>query len=164
MVIAQFWAFANDIYTPEQASINFADESFPVGRCFRSGAICGRRLLDDVAAQQVLARRVDNVQNHGEERDEEEIAILANQLERAFFAERLLRGHGILLSFTPRCDSIDGSRNQRANDQDGAPADQESSGSSRGDQRPGAHRSEPGAEAAADADQWKQALAPARDC
>ena len=57
-------------------------------RPFRAGAVQGLGLLDDVPAQQVLAGRVDDVEQHDEQRDQHQIAVLADQLEAALLAER----------------------------------------------------------------------------
>jgi hypothetical protein len=117
------------------------------------------RLLDDVAAEEVLARGVDNVQNQGERGDQHEIAVRANQLEAPLFAEWLVSDRRLCLRFRPTCDAIDQRRQERADNEDAARTDEQPSGSARPHQITGAHRANPCAEAAADADQGKQALA-----
>ena len=151
------------VHRAEQLAVGLADEPLARGRRVGAGAVDRVRLLDDVAAEQVLARRVDDVEQDDQRRDERQVAVLANQLEPALLAQRLVGGGrdrraGSRAALATRLTSA---RAATQTTRMHAGADQQAGGPARLDELARPHRPDPRAEAAADADRAGRSACPA---
>ena len=117
-----------------------------------------QRGLDDIPAEQVLAHRVDHVDEHRQQRDQHEVAIGKDHREAVALRERLVIGGLGRRGRIPLCDPVDDACQQGTDDQRHRRAHHQAA-RTHGHQLPGAHRPDPGAEAGAHADQRKQPLA-----
>ena len=90
------------IHGAEQAAVGLADELLARGLEFRAESVQRVGLLDDVAAEQVLAGGVHDVEEDRQCGNEHQITILANQLERPCLPERLLSHGGLFRRLVAR--------------------------------------------------------------
>ena len=144
------------IHGAEQAAVRLAHELLASGLEFRSVSIQRACLLDDVAAEQVLARGIHDVEQDRQRGNEHQITILANQLERAGLPERLLSHGGLFRRLVARGNTRGKLRQEGNHDQHASCRKEQSRRAATGDDRACADGTNPRTEAAADADQWKQ--------
>src|SRR4051794_26643995 len=76
----------------EIAAVRLTDELLPRRLALDAGTVHRFRGADDIAAEQVLARRVYHVEEEDERPDEQQIAIGQHHLEGARTSDHLLFG------------------------------------------------------------------------
>ena len=145
----------------EIAAVGLADELLPRRRARRACAVHGLGRAHDVAAEQVFAGRVHDVQQQDERRDQQQIAIGEDHLEAARPCRELLVGlPGLRRSSRAPAEAVERSAPApRTTTRLTAPPTSSRGGADALHELPGAHRPDPRAQAAADADQRKQPLA-----
>ncbi len=147
-----------EVHVPEIAAVGRADELLARGRRLRPGAVHRCRRVHDVAPEQVLACCVDDVQQQDQSGHEHQIAIGHDHAEAVGSAGELRLGSDRLPGSSRGHRAVDGTRQERADDQHGGPAGEQTRRTCALHELARPYRPEPRAKTAPDADQREEAL------
>jgi hypothetical protein len=124
----------------------------PRGQRRRTSAIGADGRLDDEPAEQVFATRIHEVERHGHQRDEQQVALLSNQREASHLVERPRAFGNVFRLLSAGVAPLDERGDDHARHQDAGGDQHQGKRTRRAHDIAGVHGSQPGAETAAEAD------------